>query len=258
MQNLNTFCLPENREMISINICHDSDRPTIYRIRHQIYAEELGQHEINDHKELKDHLDHDNEYLIVKESDQIKGFVSITPPKNQTYSIDKYFSRVDVPCSFDNNLYEVRLLTVPQGSRGRLFASLLMYGAFRWIQNRGGKQIVAIGRKEVKKLYQKVGFKFTDLITQSGQVSYQLMIFNLDEAESHLKKHFPLLQKIKQISKWNLAFPFEAKSQPCFHGGAFFQAIGEQFDAVESRHEIVNADVLDAWFPPTPSIEELC
>jgi histidinol-phosphate/aromatic aminotransferase/cobyric acid decarboxylase-like protein len=39
---------------------------------------------------------------------------------------------------------------------------------------------------------------------------------------------------------------------PCFHGGAFFAAIGEEFDRLERRGSIVNADVLDAWFPPSP------
>jgi len=40
----------------------------------------------------------------------------------------------------------------------------------------------------------------------------------------------------------------------CYHGGAFFDAIGEEFDALERRHDIINADVLDAWFPPSPKV----
>lgn len=40
----------------------------------------------------------------------------------------------------------------------------------------------------------------------------------------------------------------------CFHGGAFFEAIGESFDNLRRRDEIINADVLDAWFPPAPSV----
>lgn len=40
----------------------------------------------------------------------------------------------------------------------------------------------------------------------------------------------------------------------CFHGGAFFEAIGHEFDRLERRHEIINADVLDAWFDPAPVV----
>jgi histidinol-phosphate/aromatic aminotransferase/cobyric acid decarboxylase-like protein len=38
----------------------------------------------------------------------------------------------------------------------------------------------------------------------------------------------------------------------CFHGGVFFKAIGEGFDALERSSNVINADVLDAWFPPSP------
>ena len=40
----------------------------------------------------------------------------------------------------------------------------------------------------------------------------------------------------------------------CFHGGAFFEAIGEEFDDLSRRAAIVNADVLDAPFPPSPRV----
>jgi histidinol-phosphate/aromatic aminotransferase/cobyric acid decarboxylase-like protein len=45
-----------------------------------------------------------------------------------------------------------------------------------------------------------------------------------------------------------------ARGAACFHGGAFFEAIGERFDALERRHDVINADVLDAWFPPAPGV----
>ena len=44
--------------------------------------------------------------------------------------------------------------------------------------------------------------------------------------------------------------------QNCFHGGAFFSAIGERFDRLERSASIINADVLDAWFPPAPAVME--
>jgi histidinol-phosphate/aromatic aminotransferase/cobyric acid decarboxylase-like protein len=46
------------------------------------------------------------------------------------------------------------------------------------------------------------------------------------------------------------------ESVPCYHGGAFFKAIGDGFDDLERRHAIINADVLDAWFPPAPGVLE--
>lgn len=40
----------------------------------------------------------------------------------------------------------------------------------------------------------------------------------------------------------------------CYHGGAFFDAIGPEFNHLKRRHEIIAADVLDAWFPPSPKV----
>jgi histidinol-phosphate/aromatic aminotransferase/cobyric acid decarboxylase-like protein len=40
----------------------------------------------------------------------------------------------------------------------------------------------------------------------------------------------------------------------CFHGGAFFDAIGEDFEHLERSRDVVNADVLDAWFSPSPRV----
>jgi histidinol-phosphate/aromatic aminotransferase/cobyric acid decarboxylase-like protein len=38
----------------------------------------------------------------------------------------------------------------------------------------------------------------------------------------------------------------------CYHGGAFFEAIGDDFATLERSRTVINADVLDAWFPPSP------
>jgi histidinol-phosphate/aromatic aminotransferase/cobyric acid decarboxylase-like protein len=42
----------------------------------------------------------------------------------------------------------------------------------------------------------------------------------------------------------------------CYHGGAFFEAVGEEFDDLARLSTVISADVLDAWFPPAPSVVE--
>lgn len=39
---------------------------------------------------------------------------------------------------------------------------------------------------------------------------------------------------------------------PCVHGGGFFEAVGDAFDDLGRHESVINADVLDAWFPPSP------
>jgi histidinol-phosphate/aromatic aminotransferase/cobyric acid decarboxylase-like protein len=42
----------------------------------------------------------------------------------------------------------------------------------------------------------------------------------------------------------------------CFHGGAFFDAVGDDFKSLDRATSVINADVLDAWFPPAPAVLE--
>ena len=42
----------------------------------------------------------------------------------------------------------------------------------------------------------------------------------------------------------------------CYHGGAFFGAIGDEFDTLERAEHVISADVLDAWFDPSPGVLE--
>ncbi|MBP7806791.1 histidinol-phosphate aminotransferase family protein, partial [Candidatus Gracilibacteria bacterium] len=39
-----------------------------------------------------------------------------------------------------------------------------------------------------------------------------------------------------------------------YHGGQFFKAIGETFDTIENQDKVISADVLDAWFDPSPKV----
>lgn len=50
--------------------------------------------------------------------------------------------------------------------------------------------------------------------------------------------------------------PQAAPSGPkhAFHGGASFDAIGSDFGDLARRHQIVDADVLDAWYEPAPAV----
>lgn len=45
-----------------------------------------------------------------------------------------------------------------------------------------------------------------------------------------------------------------SEEEPCAHGGAFFGAIGDTFQTLQRSTQVVNTDVLDAWFDPAPGV----
>lgn len=238
---------------IKIALATDQERNIIYRLRHKVYACELRQHQKNSMGMLKDALDDYNTYIIAKINEEIVGFISITPPNHQGYSIDKYFARPSLPLTFDDKLYEIRLLTVLGPYRGYKTAGLLMYAALRWIEEQGGERIVAIGRSEILDLYLKAGLRPLGYKAQSGAVSFEFLTEAINMIHSRLSRYNKELEKLEGKVNWRLTIPFR-KRESCFHGGAFFKAVGEEFDRLDRSREIINADVLDAWYPPSPKV----
>jgi histidinol-phosphate/aromatic aminotransferase/cobyric acid decarboxylase-like protein/GNAT superfamily N-acetyltransferase len=243
----------EQPARFTIRLADDGDRKEIYRLRHEVYARELGQHRVNTDGSLSDELDQFNIYLVAVCQAEIAGFISVTPPGFGQYSVDKYVSRGEMPGLLADDAFELRLLTVAKPYRGRATAYLLMYAAFRWVVVHGGKQVFGIGRREIMPLYTKMGMEPRGRRIQSGAVTFELMSARTEQLQQLTTRHAAQLNRLERMVDWRLEVPFHAPAR-CFHGGAFFDAIGTGFDRLERRHQIINADVLDAWFPPSPMV----
>jgi len=216
-----------------------TDREPIYQLRHKVYALELRQHRPNDSGRLTDSLDAFNHYLCAWDGERLLGFISITPPGRASYSLDKYVARELLPFAVDEQLYEVRVLTVTPEARGREVAALLMYAALRWVESRGGTHIAAIGRHEVLGLYRKAGLRGTGIRCSSGAVTFEVLHATIAELREHLARFEDVIQRLENNTDWQLDIAFR-RPAPCFHGGSFFRAVGERFETLERRHGIIN------------------
>lgn len=243
---------PSNRRPV-VRLATAAEREVIYRLRHEVYARELRQYALRADGRLTDALDAFNLYLVACEGPDIIGFVSLTPPGHGTYSVDKYLRRDQLPFPVDDKLYEVRILTVPETSRRRMLALTLMYAAFRWVESHGGTRILAIGRHEVLSMYRRVGLHEAGPVVQAGAVTYHLIQGTMADIHEGLHGIREMLRRVEAEVDWQLSYPYRTPAT-CFHGGAFFTAIGEEFDTLDHRLRIINADVLDAWFPPSPNV----
>ncbi len=242
-------------DRISIRAATDADREVIYRMRHDVYARELGQHPVNEQRRLTDALDEFNIYIVAREGDAILGFISLTPPTGSSYSLDKYFDRADLPFPVDEGLYEIRILTVPKSRRSRLLAFALMFAAFRWIEAAGGFHAAGIGRKDILKMYRQVGLHPQGLQVTSGSVDFELIHGSLATMQAAAVRLTHMEDRIEREFSWDLDFPLRATA-PCYHGGRFFEAVGAGFDTLDRLDQVISADVLDAWFPPSPKVLE--
>jgi histidinol-phosphate/aromatic aminotransferase/cobyric acid decarboxylase-like protein/GNAT superfamily N-acetyltransferase len=240
-------------ERLTLRVARPTDRLPIYRLRHAVYAQEIGQHPVCPSGQLSDALDQKNVYLVAQRGNELCGFISITPPRAGTFSLSKYFPNPPFPFAVDDTTYEVRLLTVHPAYRGSQVATLLMYAALRWVQSHGGTRIVALGRREVLELYLRVGLERAGHVIQSGAVTYELLIGQIQTLTDTVDAMHALQERWQDNVDWQLGCS-PSKAAPCFHGGRFFGAIGVDFEHLERSAKIINADVLDAWFDPSPKV----
>ncbi|MBI1372680.1 MAG: aminotransferase class I/II-fold pyridoxal phosphate-dependent enzyme [Phycisphaera sp.] len=244
----------QTHEMMTVAIADEAQRETIYQMRHDVYAEELSQHAVNERGRLSDSLDTFNTYLTVTSGGEMLGFVSVTPPGATPFSIDKYVDRERLPFELDRGVFEVRLLTVMPRHRHTQAAAVLMWAALRWVESRGGRRIVAIGRDAVMEMYERVGFERVGITVKSGAVGFEVMSASVQRLRRGGGRFVTRWEREGCID-WRLDTPFD-RPAACYHGGAFFDAIGADFDTLERRDRVVNADVLDAWFDPSPGVVE--
>ncbi|MFQ5754310.1 MAG: aminotransferase class I/II-fold pyridoxal phosphate-dependent enzyme [bacterium] len=130
-----------------------------------------------------------------------------------------------------------------------------MYAAYRWIEENGGVNVLSIGRKETLDMYLRLGYTQLGQSFKSGDVSYELLGATISDIKEKLIEFSSTLVRMKKSVNWQLEIPFNQAAN-CYHGGEFFDAVGNQFDNLNRRNEIINADVLDAWFSPAPAVIE--
>lgn len=194
---------------LQITLADAGLRRRLYRLRHGIFATELGQHAENAEGTLSDPIDDFNIYIAALRGDAILGFISVTPPGHR-YSFEKYFARDEWPFAAGDDLYEIRLLSMVREHRGGMAAAFLMYAALRWIDERGGRRVAALGRREVLDIYLRVGLASYDRTVQSGKVTYVLLSNTVEAMLRHIAEQ-PCLSWIVgralRTADWRLGEP---------------------------------------------------
>lgn len=212
----------------------DADtRREIYKARHDIYAVELGQYTCTSTKELHDYTDGYNTYIVAKRGEALQGFIAITHPGHVKALVKHGIHPVDT------SSYEIRLLSVLKGCRRQGIARALIHAALRYIEASGGTSFEAMARLEVLRAYIDRGASVVDRtgLRTVGNVQYVHIHATLEDWNASPPDDIHFL--------WNLPFPRDTSPMACTHGGKGLESL-----AVLG----INADVLDAWFPPAPAI----
>lgn len=224
---------------LSVVYANPEIRNEIYRARHRVYAEELGQYPTNTQKTLRDDTDDYNAYIVAQHgyTRVLQGFIAVTPAGRP-----KGMERHGVTPLHTTSV-EFRLLTVLPGGRGKGVAGALMHAAARYAQSCGATHAEAMAREELVPMYARRGMRtVTDVVVKVGTVRYVHMhapLCDLHHPSTHPGPSTPT------PVQWELPCLPEAPRRACFHGGAGQESLDPQG---------IQADVLDAWFDPAPGV----
>jgi len=240
---------------LRLSVANAAERDIIAAARHEVYVAELRQYAVAPGERLAEPDGVESIYVGAWIDDRLAGFVAVTPPSSPKLSLEKHVSLKELPIVRGAGVYEIRALTVLAAARGSAAAAALLYAAIRFVQNAGGTHVVAVGRRDVLAMYLRFGLETTGNPFRSGAIAYEVILAPVERITAHIDRHETHLAQLETRVDWHVGCGFRAPSV-CYHGGAFFEAIGETFDDLERRHRVVAADVLDAWYPPAPAVLE--
>ncbi|MFJ8109861.1 GNAT family N-acetyltransferase [Streptomyces sp. NPDC096132] len=199
------------------------DLDWIHELRHRVYAQELGQHAPHPAGRLRDGLDGENVYLVAARGAD------------------------ELPLLGEDEVFEVRILTVEPRWRATAAARLLMYAALRWIAARGGRRVVAMGRTELLDMYLATGLRRVGRTVHSGAVTFEVLTGGVAElTRGTTERHRGTLERLRSRVDWRLDVPFAPRPDGCEHGGASFTAIGTDF---RSCTDAMRSSPPTSWTP---------
>ena len=194
-----------------VRLAEPSDRDTIYRLRHQVFASELGQHAIRDTGVLHDHVDDHNVYIVAEHGGELLGFVSVTPPAAPSYALERHFRRSAVPIDLRGS-FELRLLVIAESARNHGLSEVLLFAALRWSEEHGATRIVGTGYGWVKRFYESLGMEAVGPTAQSGALTLELLSATVCQIMESCRSR---IDKVRQriasgIVDWRLSIPVES------------------------------------------------
>lgn len=215
---------------VRVALCPPRDRPALRQLRHDVYAIELQQY-----------TGPTEEYapIVIGLYDEARviGYIALTPPGVPKKTL--YFQQGQW-----EKAWEVRALTIQKAYRKRGLGRLLIFSAARYIQLAGGDTMVAAARKELLHFYQSHGFKSFCHEFKIGSVTFIPGLFDIKDIQ------YPVLDSQCYFDarvRWDLPFPIQDVPR-CPHGN------GSTESFPVSKQNGVRADVLDAWFDPSPRV----
>ncbi len=154
----------------------------VFRLNHEVFAEELAQHQPDESGLLVDKFHDKNVYYVAIQDQCVLGMIALhdQPP----FSIAGKLADADAVLSKLGRLIEVRLLAVePAHRNGRVMAGLMLQ-AYHHARPNGETRydtFVISGHADKAEIYHQLGYRDLGPAVKSGQALYIPMAVSIDD-----------------------------------------------------------------------------
>lgn len=147
--------------------------PAIHRLNHQIFVDEVGQHEPTGTGLLIDHFHEKNTYFIAKAGDVLVGMISASdePP----FSVASKLTDYSALTVLGSGLLEVRLLAIHPDHRKGLVLAGLLYAVLKHAYSGGYSHVIISGVQKHLQMYERLGFRAIGPAVIRGKAAFTPM-----------------------------------------------------------------------------------
>lgn len=167
----------------------DSDFDDVFRLNHEIFAEELQQHPLRNDRRLIDAHHERNTYFLVRSGEALLGMICATHYDGKRFSVEGKLRDPSLIDHLRGNAIEMRLLAVRPKARGTSVVVMLLRALAEYALDRGFRIGLISGVEKQARLYRKMGFEDLGASVQSGQAKFIPMKIEFERYLAFVRAH---------------------------------------------------------------------
>lgn len=170
---------------LTVKIATQDEFDKIYKLNHEIFADEIPQHEKRADGKLIDAFHEKNTYIVALDGEELIGMVCYNPLR--PFSLDKKMEDLDKYLPPHNKLVEVRLFAVRKDRRKQGIAlAILKLLIPSLIANGYDLGVISASLKELE-LYHNIGAVPFASLVGTKEVPYQPLYFHINNLKGAFK-----------------------------------------------------------------------
>lgn len=163
----------------------DADWDALRRLNHRVFAEEIGQHDIQPDGRLRDSQEGRGRYVLAVKDGTIIGmaYANGEPP----FSVEHKLADAAILGRLPGPLVEVRLLAIDAAHRGGMVLRGLLGALLEEALEMRAGTIIISGIAARVEMYRRIGFAPLGPAVQRGRGVFVPMALQLDELSPHIQ-----------------------------------------------------------------------